>query len=892
MSNLAVRTFAALIVGALCSVSLSRSEEKKLDAPPSMEELKSELAKLREIFASVDRLPAKDARWVEVREGTADDATWHAGWLLRESDSQISVLTQEGHAETFEKKGAVLRAADFAGFCRDWLAPKKQKVRDDPREPGVYRFYREKGEAEAAVLDAARLACWASAVGNDDLARQLLTRAVEKRREVASRFTGYTFEATVHQFVARRTEPRSQETVAALFGDKKPSPRDERLQSLERDRALAKVPYRPDHDTILGRIRQLESLTAEDRAWKEPTKEDLDRMNVNQKAAYWLHHLRDLNVVQSMSPGMCRVVSDSRWSGFESQQLNKDAPNPAVELKKLGYDALPQVIAHLDDDRPTRCVGFWRNYAPDSYYNLTYGDCCQQIFEAIALQSIYERKSTSGYPVRDGQGEQCKERAEKWWREFQAKGEKQVLVEATRQGNRDSYENAERLVKQYPEVAFEPLRDGIRSAEEGWIRSNMLNYMRKLHDERVVGFLREEAKGPDLYPRVNAMEGLLERGHDEAVGLLVADWMKLDFEKTDPFRSDGPERLLAALIRCGSEKAIAALAARWKTTPLDWRHHCLEGLRDAKSDFARKPFAPAANKAVEDLLVSCLADREESDRRRRTCDLAANALAVRWGDPRLFDLSAPLSVRNRRIVEVENVWRKKQGMDALPVPEPRRIPPVADAAVAPHLRAIVETSSLDAQRDASVAIERLGLGALPQLSKALASLPKDDPARERLSKLAGRLACIVSEIRFSEDSVAKPAAMLKATDSLKNRPLTPKALVELFVAVHRLVPAESGGMVIALDRDGDNTGVQLEIRVLPRRDPADGGVVHLRRTEEVVVDGQELLSSMAATVGLDQPTRSEWESAEWKGLVSALGKALEASPEKPFQVRVGVTRGR
>jgi hypothetical protein len=99
-------------------------------------------------------------------------------------------------------------------------------------------------------------------------------------------------------------------------------------------------------------------------------------------------------------------------------------------------------------------------------------------------------------------------------------------------------------------------------------------------------------------------------------------------------------------------------------------------------------------------------------------------------------------------------------------------------------------------------------------------------------------------------------------------------------------------MVIALDRDGDDTGVQLEIRVLPRRDPAKGETIHLRRREEVVVDGRELLSSGGVTVGLNQPTDTEWTAADWKGLASALQQALATPPDKQVQVRAEVTRGR
>src|SRR5262249_18542463 len=158
------------------------------------------------------------------------------------------------------------------------------------------------------------------------------------------------------------------------------------------------------------------------------------------------------------------------------------------------------------------------------------------------------------------------------------------------------------------------------------------------------------------------------------------------------------------------------------------------------------------------------------------------------------------------------------------------------------------------------AVERLGLGALPRVSKELASLPKDSQARECLSKLASRLACIVADIRFSDDSIARPESMRKAAEALKNQPLSEKAFAELLIAIHKLVPAESGGMVVALDRDGDDTGIQLEIRVLPRRDPPEGDAVHLRRCEEVVVDGKKLLSDQAMAVGIGQETKSEWDA--------------------------------
>ncbi len=88
-------------------------------------------------------------------------------------------------------------------------------------------------------------------------------------------------------------------------------------------------------------------------------------------------------------------------------------------------------------------------------------------------------------------------------------------------------------MKKFPEAALEPLRDGIRAAKEDWIRSNMMNYLRELKNDRVVAVLCEQARGPHLNAWVSAQEGLLERNQEEAVAMLVAEWMRLDPDKVD-----------------------------------------------------------------------------------------------------------------------------------------------------------------------------------------------------------------------------------------------------------------------------------------------------------------------------------------------------------------------
>ena len=198
-------TLIVLAIAVVPVESRCQIDEKHPQVPLSVEEQKAELSKLREIFSSVDKLAAKSARWVEVQAGPAGPKTWYKGWLLRESETEIQLLTERGRNKTFDKKKLAakkppaeftwsdawaVRNGDFAKYCRDFLSKKKKESKDDADEIGVYRFQRERAEADAAVIDAARLACWASATGNEELAEKLLKRAIDKFLERRSRYEG------------------------------------------------------------------------------------------------------------------------------------------------------------------------------------------------------------------------------------------------------------------------------------------------------------------------------------------------------------------------------------------------------------------------------------------------------------------------------------------------------------------------------------------------------------------------------------------------------------------------------------------------------------------------------------------------------------------------------
>jgi hypothetical protein len=620
-------------------VAGARAGQEKADKANDAKTLVAEFAKVREVFASVDEMPLKKARWVKVQVG--EDESWRQGWLVLENSDAIELLEDGGLVSILSKKKLTAQApatefgwsdlravadANFAAYCREALAKTKEPKKDDGSF-GAYRMSWDILEAQCEILLFARLTCWANEAGEADLKNELATRAMRLHKEFLKTYAYLGSQTELYRFVAHHTYPRDKRIRTSFFmtsSRDERDPREQRVDQLAYLRRLAKVPYRPKHTDTVAAIGHYESLIGEDKAWKEPTKELFATFNVQQKVDYWIYHLRNLDVRQWMQPGRCYVLSE----GFDfGRQPADKKPNAAVELKKLAYDAIPKLIAHLEDGRPTQCVGYWRDFAPESYHTLTYGDCCQQIFEAIALTTIYEGPTASGYPHRDGVAKQCKGRAEAWWKDFQKKGEKQVLIEGACLGQRYSDWQADRLIEKYPEAAFAPVAAGIRAAKDDWIRFNMLNWLRRLKDDRVVSFLREEAKGPFLKTRVSACVGLLERGQEETVSLLISEWKSA--KVGDDQRDWDVWDLWTALVGCGRVDALDAIFGRWQEMSIYARLGILSAMGEWKKDYAGKPATKAFATAIETRLASCLGERQEDQNLSRICDVAANGLSQR-----------------------------------------------------------------------------------------------------------------------------------------------------------------------------------------------------------------------------------------------------------------------
>jgi hypothetical protein len=180
--------------------------------------------------------------------------------------------------------------------------------------------------------------------------------------------------------------------------------------------------YAKDAKEIAGLLHK---MVEEDIHWKEPR--DPTALPVEQKIAYYIYHLRDVNAYQISQPGMCSVLSD-----FGQKPRG---PNAAMKLKEIGEPAIPALIQLLDDRRPTRSVGFWRNFRP-SRTVLRFQDAAIEIIDALLPAPFYRRSSTAAYFSTESPEvrEQVIHSIKTWHQKCQGKSpveRKWLMVEAT-----------------------------------------------------------------------------------------------------------------------------------------------------------------------------------------------------------------------------------------------------------------------------------------------------------------------------------------------------------------------------------------------------------------------------------------------------------------------------
>jgi hypothetical protein len=267
----------------------------------------------------------------------------------------------------------------------------------------------------------------------------------------------------------------------------------------------------------------------------------------------------------------------------------------------------------------------------------------------------------------------------------------------------------------------------------------------------------------------------------------------------------------------------------------------------------------------------------------RVCDLAGHLLRYAWKQPDVFDLSGSLRTRDRQRVQLQNVWRKKRGLELLPLPAIRKVERLPDNEVQPKVQAILTAPTVSERRKALDAVAALGLAALPAVRETLAGLKADHPARADLQHLAGRLAFSVNEIKLGEGSVKPGKDLQQRLAALQGKPLEPAAMVDLLLTIARSRPEGVAGLEMGLEREGDDTGVDVTVTLVAEKVLA-GGTPQGWQTAHFIRVGRKIISSSTGGGSLEHGTSEK----HWREFSKGLQKAIETAPDKSVSGRVSI----
>ena len=317
------------------------------------------LYRLEPVFAIEQGVRVAKLDWVDVNVGPAKSTVMVRGWKIDETTLIVRVLTAEGVIETIRKPGSdekrvadierdemrtawEIHVGDFAERCRE-IVKDADKIRRD--EQMNWRWQQPRAGSE--IASKCRLACWALERGDKTLAGELVACA-----EKSVRMAAQTQKKSLDLFKMVASEVAGRRRTLAI---NMAASGDSMADLLAMWDGVAKIPGHERVAEAKQMVRAYRSLIAEKKSWVEPPPDLIDKLPPEEQVAYWLHHLCETNV-QNWDWGFCDVLN--RWG--RNFGGNNNPANPCVELSRLELAAIPALIAHMDDDRPTRSMSIDR----------------------------------------------------------------------------------------------------------------------------------------------------------------------------------------------------------------------------------------------------------------------------------------------------------------------------------------------------------------------------------------------------------------------------------------------------------------------------------------------------------------------------------------------------
>jgi len=384
----------------------------------------------------------------------------------------------------------------------------------------------------------------------------------------------------------------------------------------------------------------LERMVKEDAAWEEP--ENIATLSLPEKIDYNIHHLRNVNCYQWSQPGMCYLL--------RSYGRDRDTNNAAIALKEIGLPAIPALITLLDDRRPTRSVGYWRNFSP-SRTVLRYQDAAIQILNALTPTPFYRRSSTAAYFSTESPEIRAKTTAsvQSWYRKSRGKSETEQRWIA---------------IEEEPGI-YQVLSLLETVAKEPGQKERVLQKLRQMCR------IRDRIQLPQI-SYLMCQLGDCSRLAEVADAYLAGEYdVGMRLLDDSAAGSNAQDYALRQTILYGNEKHHADLRKHFylKKDPLSKRQALFDMLFDlASGEHERLPDGYAETRFPIHLLIDALDFRDgwghatdgSSQWAIRKCDAAAEAIQSLANVDFGYDEKAPIEAKDATIARIRSWWQDQE----------------------------------------------------------------------------------------------------------------------------------------------------------------------------------------------------------------------------------------
>lgn len=739
-------------------------------------------------FANLGKLP-----FVEVHDPSRAIPNSVRGFLLREDVKSFTVLTLSYslvHVPKPPSKWAgSYHKRDLVAFSSGFLADKRG-MPNFINSPQTTEYSSYRRDPVAALLLA--LACDAQGYdsqGQQGLARQLLECSLLEFRE---KFDPSVESAAFGKLVLQQLRKRDYDSVMNdLFI--KEVPLERALRSLEDfGRRFPNV----DSVMVQKRIKAYRSLLADNEAREkriEAVGEQVDQP--------------DQAVISPIDELIGELRNEDRdswpqwWHGFDA------AYEPADLLViQHGYAAVPSLIGALNDTRLTR-AGLFRR--PERRWTvLTVADFADRILCVLSGTPVEGRPLFS--QLSEIRRVEVANAHRNWFASVQSKEEMQLAMAALAAGEGDRFYLLKRIIAREPSASFRAISVALAHKMSPQDREQVFEHLALIPADSPVPLLLDQFRSStEPKVRIRAAELLLRQKNAEGIQAVISHWQSL-LQQSSRSQPQEAADLAKTLLASGQLELAQVVSTELQHAPFAVHAAVLESLA-SEPNIGRLTGQPVAaigcgNFGTPDTLEPSPDELELANLRavhtailktylndttdlpgscgkwngihlstRRLCDIAAYALVRITPGEFDFDVTAPLSVRDRQLDLIATNPPATSLHQPFVLSRPLVAVPFVEAKFEKLVGAFVRANPED-EGQLLREIELQEPQSVTRLMSEASGLPPESHKRQMLLHAARRMATTVETIVIPQDSLPLSQSNKERLTGFLGRPLDPKEL--------------------------------------------------------------------------------------------------------------------